>query len=187
MSTHTLRRARLITAAALTVSTIALVGCASGSKTSTSTADSSSSNSKSSAIASSKASAKPMSRTVTASNRSQSRDITSAIKGQTFTVQLPTANASGYAWRLAPASADDKFVRLQDLKQQQNAMSDSPGAAAQDVFTFRANRNGQTTLTFIYDRPWSNEAPKRMFTLDVDVYKNARELAQANGESAMPQ
>jgi hypothetical protein len=30
-----------------------------------------------------------------------------------------------------------------------------------------------------------NEAPSRTFTLDVDVYKNAQELAQANAESSM--
>jgi predicted secreted protein len=173
MSMHTTRRALTVTA--LTTAAMTLVGCSSSNKSSATKPSSASNSSMKS----------PEQRAIVATPR-QSRDVATAVKGQTFTVQLPTSNGSGYAWRLAPASADDNYVSLQELKQQQTS-SDIPGAPASDVFTFRANRMGQTTLTFIYDRPWNNDAPPRTFTLDVDVYKNARELAQANAESSMPE
>ena len=168
-----------LTAVALSVAVVALTGCSSSNKTASKSSSSSSmsSSSMSGKSMSSKSAMTPR------SQRSASHDITNAIRGQTFTVQLPTSNGSEYGWRLAPSSAEDKFVRLQERKQQQNATSDFPGAPSSDVVTFRANRTGQTTLTFIYDRPFGSEQAMRTFTLDVDVYKNAQTMAQANAES----
>lgn len=96
------------------------------------------------------------------------------VRGQKFTVRLPTHCGSQYAWRLTPGSADSRFATLLERKSQQvdEGMSSTLDEPAYDEFTFRATRTGMASLDFVYDSPWMIEsAPARQYTLECDISK----------------
>ena len=130
-------------------------------------------------------SSKPAPKTVTGPAHNSApggMDGATVVRGQTLTVRLPTLSGSEYAWRLAPASADERLVSLQkpDREQSEPGMGETTnGAPAWDVFTFRANRPGQTTVDFIYDRPWDNGEPVRTYSLQLGVLKKGTAPASA--------
>lgn len=99
-------------------------------------------------------------------------DYTALTRGQTFSVRLPTYCGSQRAWRITPASAEDRFVELLDRQSQQvdEGMSDTLDAPSYDVFTFRATKNGETNIHFIYDQPMHTErGAVRMHTLTCNI------------------
>lgn len=102
----------------------------------------------------------------------------SLVRGQKFSVRLPTYSGSNYGWRLAPESADSKFVSLLERRSQQTGcgMPGSSGSESFDVFTFRANRTGECEIQFIYDRPFMpEEKARREFAMGVDISKVTKE------------
>lgn len=102
----------------------------------------------------------------------------SLVRGQKFTVRLPTHCGSHYNWRLSPESADNNYVSLQDRRSQQvepgeSDLRDSPSC---DEFTFIARRTGEVELQFIYDRPFMpEEQASREFAMNVDISKVTKE------------
>ncbi len=99
-------------------------------------------------------------------------DYTALTRGQEFSVRLPTYCGSQRAWRITPASAEDRFVELLDRHSQQveEGMSDTLDAPSYDVFTFRAIKNGETNIHFIYDQPLHTErGAVRMHTLTCNI------------------
>jgi predicted secreted protein len=136
-------------------------------------------------------SSKPAPKTVTGPAHNSApggMDGATVVRGQTLTVRLPTLSGSEYAWRLAPASADDRMVSLQKRQPEQSetGMGETTnGAPAWDVFTFRANRPGQTTVDFIYDRPWDNGEPVRTYTLQLEVLKKGSASTSATQQASV--
>lgn len=99
-------------------------------------------------------------------------DHTSLVRGQTFTVRLPSTVGSHYDWRLSPESASNKSITLLSRKSQQVDAGESNvlDSACWDVFTFRANRLGETQIEFMYDRPFhTNHRSTREFSLSLDI------------------
>ncbi len=99
-------------------------------------------------------------------------DHTSLVRGQTFTVRLPSTVGSQFDWRLTPESAKNQNIKLLSRKSQQvdAGESDVKHSKCWDVFTFRANRIGETQIEFMYDRPFqSNHRALREFSMTVDV------------------
>ena len=104
-------------------------------------------------------------------------DYTALTRGQTFTVRLPTYCGSQRAWRISSSTAEDRFVDLLDRQSQQvdEGMSDTLDAPSWDIFTFRAVKNGETNLKFIYDQPMHSErGAVRMHTLTCNITPPAR-------------
>jgi len=104
-------------------------------------------------------------------------DYTALTRGQEFIVRLPTYCGSQRAWRITPASAEDRFVELIDRQSQQveEGMSDTLDAPSWDIFTFRATKNGETNIHFIYDQPMHTErGAVRMHTLTCNITPPAK-------------
>lgn len=151
MTTRCLQHVRILTAASLcAVVAIGLTGCSSSKK---------SAKSMSSESAESAESAAPAMAVMAEPEPAAADDYTALTRGQTFSVRLPTYCGSQRGWRLAPKSADDRFVKLLDRKAQQvePGMSDTLDARAWDVFTFRAMKPGETNIEFVLDQPWHPE------------------------------
>ena len=93
-------------------------------------------------------------------------------RGDTVVVYLPTHTGGAHNWRLSPESAKQNEMTLLRRNQQVTGSATSKGQPAFDVFTFKTNRTGQTSIDFIYDWTWSGEtAPVKRFSLNVDVAK----------------
>lgn len=90
-------------------------------------------------------------------------------KGQVLAVRLPVESGTGYSWRMTPGSQKNNLLALQQRTTEQGQDAMYPGAQSWDVFTFKAQRNGQATLTFLYDRPFeSGDVPSaKRFELSV--------------------
>jgi inhibitor of cysteine peptidase len=87
---------------------------------------------------------------------SRASEAVSVTKGQVLAVRLPVETGTGYSWRMTPASQQNNLLSLQQKTTERADGPIQPGAQAWDVFTFKAQRSGEATLTFLYDRPFEN-------------------------------
>ena len=58
------------------------------------------------------------------------------------------------------------------------------GAPGKQFYTFTAEKQGKTTVTFIYDRPWENNEPLYNYTavisVDADLHVSVESFTKAN-------
>jgi inhibitor of cysteine peptidase len=86
--------------------------------------------------------------------------------GEFFTISLPSNASTGFAWAgLVPSGSPVEQIDHKYLEGQ--AM---PGAAGQEVWTFKALKAGTTTIKLEYSRPWEGgEKAVRTLTINVTV------------------
>jgi inhibitor of cysteine peptidase len=91
--------------------------------------------------------------------------------GQVFAVTLESNPSTGYGWEWV-ASPDSIVEQVGEPEFKPRETGDPPlvGAGGWQVFTFQAAHPGQTTLTFVYRRPWEEDIePLKTFSLHVVV------------------
>lgn len=75
--------------------------------------------------------------------------------GEEFTLRLRAAPTTGYRWVLEPDDAAPAPVELVD-ESFTAPESDRPGAAAAQLFRFRAVSPGEVVVCLRYARPWDS-------------------------------
>lgn len=91
-----------------------------------------------------------------------------AVDG-TLTVTLCSNPTTGFRWELTGMTAELILDQI-DQKYEAPTAGAPVGAGGQEVWTFKALKGGETTLTMEYRRPWETETePAKTFTLTVLV------------------
>jgi inhibitor of cysteine peptidase len=89
--------------------------------------------------------------------------------GELFTVRLRSQSGTGYGWNIAGGVNDKGVVTLVRRRTEKDAKA-APGAAEWEVFDLKARRSGQTTVDFVFERPWERNVPAvKRVNLTVDV------------------
>lgn len=85
---------------------------------------------------------------------------TSLAVGQTLTIALPSNATTGYRWQVEGLDADvlAPGTPFGDEITDPHAPG-MVGVGGHSVWTFRAVRAGETTLTFTYSRSWERDTP----------------------------
>jgi inhibitor of cysteine peptidase len=92
-----------------------------------------------------------------------------AVVGEIFKVRLRAESGTGYTWSISGGAGESGVVNLVSREVEHDAKA-APGAPVWEVFNLRARKSGQTTVEFVYERPWErNVAPVKRFLLNVDV------------------
>lgn len=89
--------------------------------------------------------------------------------GQTLEVRLPGQAGTGYSWRLAAVSVPGVLNLNQDQPVRESSAGAAPGSPGSEWMTFQPLAPGETTLDFVYARPWENQPPAKRFELKVEV------------------
>jgi predicted secreted protein len=102
----------------------------------------------------------------------QIQESTSVSVGQVLTVRLevPRDAERGSKWQLS--QGDEKIVAMTSHRQEPEGIVSAEGgggAPGWEVFKFRAEKPGTTTLKFLFGRPWEGASLTRRYVLDVDV------------------
>ncbi len=100
----------------------------------------------------------------------QESDAASAVTiqtGEEFFIALQSNPSTGYSWT---QQTGDGSVLAYEGNVRQNPSTTMPGAPAQQIFIYHANRAGTSTITFQYSRPFEpNAAPARTVTFTIQV------------------
>jgi inhibitor of cysteine peptidase len=87
--------------------------------------------------------------------------------GKEFFIAMQANPTTGYSWT---QQTGDGAVIQYEGNVRQNPNSTIPGAPGQQIFVYRANRTGTSTITFQYARPFEpGNAPGRMVTFTITV------------------
>ncbi len=79
--------------------------------------------------------------------------------GDEFVLTLESNPSTGYLWRLAE-KLDENIVKLAGSEYKAiDTNTKRVGAGGNEVWTFRAEGKGKTTINLIYVRPWEKDAP----------------------------
>lgn len=103
----------------------------------------------------------------------ESDSIVRTHSGESFLIQLESNIGTGYRWELEE-TPDAALITLASREYRAGQGDADNGKPGQDIFTFKANGTGQTTLKFWYVRPWAKDKSgdpntKRMkYTVQID-------------------
>jgi inhibitor of cysteine peptidase len=87
--------------------------------------------------------------------------------GEEFFIALQSNPSTGYSWT---QQTGDGSVLAYEGNVSQKPTAAMPGAPAQQIFIYHANRSGTSTITFQYSRPFEpNAAPGKMVTFTIQV------------------
>lgn len=78
-------------------------------------------------------------------------------RGDVLVVRLQSQMTAGYLW--ANKSAKDGVLNEVGEMQIERTPSDLDGGSETQVFHFKASNQGQTSLQFAYQHPWSTDKP----------------------------
>lgn len=96
------------------------------------------------------------------------KQVNTVRKSEPFRVQLEENATTGYSWTYKISSASVK--RISEKSEPIAAQADLVGAPVQKTWTFRADRPGTYTLTFVYARSWeANDSSAQTMTYTVKV------------------
>lgn len=86
--------------------------------------------------------------------------------GQTLVLSLESNLTTGYGWEIAEIDEDVLKQTYYEYKPDQPTLI---GSGGQDVWNFRAEAEGNTTLLLRYRRPWEEKEPIQTFRVEVVV------------------
>jgi inhibitor of cysteine peptidase len=90
--------------------------------------------------------------------------------GDTFTVALCSNASTGFSWSEAARISDSKVVQQVEHKVIPPGQTGLVGAAGQEAWTFKALKQGTSTISMEYGRPWEGgEKGQWTFELAVSV------------------
>lgn len=78
--------------------------------------------------------------------------------GNDFSMEMPSNISTGYGWELAD-SIDVRFIRLVK-KEYKETVDKKIGTPGIEIWTFHALQKGNSTISFVYGRPWIKTTPK---------------------------
>lgn len=82
--------------------------------------------------------------------------------GDEVVIQLPAQMGTGYSWQLRAREA--KIAVPQGEPELKSTPGQAPGAAEQQLFRFKIQAPGSTTVQLQYVRPWEkNQPPRKTF------------------------
>ncbi|MFA6523136.1 MAG: protease inhibitor I42 family protein [Candidatus Peribacteraceae bacterium] len=87
--------------------------------------------------------------------------------GQTFRIVLQSNPTTGYSWTVTLTG--DTVSKVSDTFEESQAAGRVTGAPGHQIFQFRAEKPGMTTLTFAYARPWESVQPLETKTYEMTV------------------
>jgi inhibitor of cysteine peptidase len=91
----------------------------------------------------------------------------SVKNGDSFTIEMPSNQTTGFAWALAD-SYDAKILAKD--RNDYKAPSGTPGAGGVELWKFHALSKGSTKLSFAYRKPWEkNVKPAKIMEFTVTV------------------
>lgn len=100
-------------------------------------------------------------------SRVASEKMLKVASGSTWTILLPSNKTTGYSWQLAslptPASVENVSHKYEA------STAGLPGAGGDERWTFHAVRQGETTLSFTYARPWEKNNPAKTLSINISV------------------
>jgi inhibitor of cysteine peptidase len=89
--------------------------------------------------------------------------------GDEFSIKLRSNSGTGYSWQLAPGTLDDRIVEFV-TETYQAPEGNLIGSSGTEEFVFKAVRDGTTTLTLHYVRPWETDVePADVHVTEVTV------------------
>jgi len=93
----------------------------------------------------------------------------SVYVGEVFTVRIRSTSGTGYNWNIAGGVNDAGVISLVTRRVEKDPKA-APGAPVWEVFDLKARKSGQSTVEFVYERPWErNVPPAKRVMLTVDV------------------
>ncbi|NQT66287.1 MAG: protease inhibitor I42 family protein [Actinobacteria bacterium] len=90
-------------------------------------------------------------------------------KGDRINIKLESNPTTGYSWIL-DGETDTSVVSLFDSKFVQTEKEEElVGAGGYEIFTFKAENNGQTEIILTYKRSWEEEELKEEFLFKINI------------------
>jgi inhibitor of cysteine peptidase len=106
-------------------------------------------------------------RTVTLTDQNNGETI-QLKKGDLLVVRLEAQFGVGYLWQIARNRSSR--LRLQGKPEQESPVRGVPDATEHQVFRFRAQAAGASTLELHYLHPWEKDvAPKKVYRISVRI------------------
>lgn len=91
-----------------------------------------------------------------------------ATAGKPFKISLEENSSTGYAWSYKSSSNAVKLIG--EKSESTTTQTNIDGAPEQKAWTFRADKPGTYTLTFVYAQPWAtSDNPVQTLTYTVKV------------------
>jgi len=87
--------------------------------------------------------------------------------GDSLVVTLASNVTTGYSWSLTGIS--DESVLQKSGNQYIAPKTNLMGAAGKEVWTFKALKKGDSTISMGYSRPWESTSPVETFSLTIVV------------------
>ncbi len=79
--------------------------------------------------------------------------------------------STGYGWSYTQTG---ESVRMTKEDFRSGDKGNTAGAPGKQFYTFTAEKQGKTTVTFIYERPWENNEPLYTYTAVISVDADLR-------------
>lgn len=101
-------------------------------------------------------------------NESSSGQQVEVARGSIITVTLDSNQTTGFCWELKQIGDTNIIEKIDNTYKAPN--TDLIGAGGQEIWTFKALKAGETTLSMEYNRPWEGgEKGVKTFSLTVLV------------------
>ena len=88
------------------------------------------------------------------------------IAGNTFTVTLCSSPSTGFLWPEPVEISEETVLEQIDHKVQVGGIT---GDSGQEVWTFKARKEGNSTVTLEYNRPWATDSSQSLWKFNLDV------------------
>lgn len=108
-----------------------------------------------------------------------SGDTIHVLPGEIIRVRLRSNPSTGFSWELGPL--EDGFFEVENKFEADPHREGEAGYGGCDIWTFRAERPGETDISLTYERPWEDSRPAdKMFKLHVVIGAAASKIADGD-------
>ena len=98
------------------------------------------------------------------------------LPGEIIRVKLRSNPSTGYSWELGPL--EDGLFEVESKFEADPHKEYEAGYGGRDIWTFRAERSGETDISLSYERPWEDNRPAdKTFRLHVVIGAAASRIA----------
>ena len=101
------------------------------------------------------------------------------LPGEIIRVRLRSNPSTGYSWELGPL--EDGFFEVENKFEADPHKEYEAGYGGCDIWTFQAERSGETDISLSYERPWEDNRPAdKTFKLHVVIGAAASKIADGD-------
>ena len=92
------------------------------------------------------------------------------VMGEILAVRLPSNPSTGYGWEID--ELDESILQQMGEADFESSVPDDPppGTGGWSIFRFEAIGEGESELRLIYHRPWTDDPPDSIYTVQVVVH-----------------